>query len=128
MTKLEPGERDRFRTRKRWFFLALAVGSALAVLVVGTLFGIVGDGDSASTVVPPTVHAVPPPPAPVEAAPVVAAPAGSVPEAPFRAPPGLKPGQPREVMTHGPDGSTTRSVVSPDGTVLSTTTTRDASN
>jgi hypothetical protein len=129
MTKLEPGEPDRFRTRKRWFFLALAVGSALAVLVVGTLFGVVGDGDSAPTVVPPSVHATPPPP------PVATEPAVRATEPAVRAPPIVDAppapsadGQSREITTHGPDGSTTKTVVSPDGTVLSTTTTRDASN
>jgi len=40
-----------------------------------------------------------------------------------RAPPALQAGQPRQVTTHGPDGSTTTTVVAPDGTVLNTTTT-----
>ena len=129
MTKLEPGQRRAGGTRKRWFFLALAVGSALAVLVVGTLFGVLGEPDSDPPTVHPIVRAPSGPAAPFDAAPVVAAPAGSAPSAPSPAPPAWKPGQPREVLTHGPDGSTTRTVVSPDGTVLSTTTTtREASN
>ena len=111
MTKLEPGQRGAGRTRKRWFFLALAVGSALAVLVVGTLFGVVGDDDSAPTVVPPTVHVTPRPPAPVVAAPPVSAPPV------VRAPPassGDDMSEPLEATTRSRDGRTI--VASPDGT------------
>jgi hypothetical protein len=125
MAELEPGQRDAGRTRKRWFFLALAVGSALAVLVVGTLFGVIGDGDSVPATVQPVVRSTPHPPVPP--APVVAAPAVSAPP-PVRAPPTSSTGQPRQVTTHGPDGSTTTTVVLPDGTVSNTTTTPGASN
>jgi hypothetical protein len=117
MTKLEPGQR-RPTTRRRWLVLALAVGGALAVLVVGTLFGVIGARDSAPTVQPivrtPRLPAPVGAPAPIGAAPVVRAPP---------APSGDGSDQPREITTQGPDGTTT-TVVSPDGTVMSTTTTR----
>ena len=111
MTKLEPGQRDAGRTRKRWFFLALAVGSALAVLVVGTLFGVLGEDDSAPTVVQPTVHVTPRAPDPVVAAPAV----GATPV--VRAPPpssGDAEREPLEATTRTRNGTTV--VASPDGT------------
>ena len=119
MTKLEPGQRGP-STRRRWFFLALAVGGALAVLVVGTLFGVLGDSESGQQPVPPIVHSMPRPTAPVVAAPVVTAPpvVGAPP-----APSGDGATQQREITTHGPDGTTTI-VVTSDGTVMSTTATR----
>jgi len=128
MTKLEPGQRDAGRTRKRWFFLAVAVGSALAVLVVGTLFGVLGEPDSTPPTVHPIVRGAPPSPgAPVVAAPAVGAPPAGAPPV-VRTPPALSTGQPRQVITHGPDGSTTTTVVAPDGTVLNTTATPGAQN
>jgi len=111
MAELEPGQRGAGRTRKRWFLLALAVGSALAVLVVGTLFGVLGDGDSAPTVVQPTVHVTPHPPAAAVSAPPVSAPPV------VRAPPassGDGTSEPLEATTRGRDGRTI--VASPDGT------------
>jgi hypothetical protein len=116
MAKLEPGQRKGPGTRRRWIFVALVVGSALAVLVVGTLFGVLGD---TASVPQPTVRAAPRP-----AVPAVAAPAGIAPQVvrPTAAPQGDA-SQTREITTQGPDGTTT-TVVSPDGTVTSTTTTR----
>ena len=102
--------------------LALAVGSALAVLVVGTLFGVLGDRDAAPPPMQPTVRSTPRPTVPVVAEPAVRAP--SVVRAPSS---GEGADQPREITTHGPDGTTTV-VVTPEGTVMSTTTTAGAPN
>jgi len=106
--------------------LALAVGSALAVLVVGTLFGVLGDDAG-----PPVVRSTPPrPTAPVVAAPAVTAPSVSAPpvvRAPA-APSGDGASQTREITTQGPDGTTTIVVTSDGTTVSTTTTTRAAPN
>jgi hypothetical protein len=117
MTTLEPGQRDAGRTRKRWFFLALAVGGTLAVLVVGRLFGVL---ESAPTVVQPTVH--------TPSHPTAGAPAASAPPL-VRAPAApTAVGKPRQVTTQGPNGSTTTVTVSSDGTVTNSTTTTAAPN